>query len=112
MPWHDHCFIFLTAETIIRKYIVIGKNPPEIRGPFDDLENAKSELNNLAYENGGSRLILEIINGFLQDTYNGVHSINGQDQNPSNGFNQLWNDWNDVMDMINIYKQSSLTGRC
>ena len=93
------------------EYIVIGKNPPEVQGPFDDIENAKNALIGITNKNGGSRMIIEIINGSVQDSYDGVHFINGQEQTQSNGFNQYWQDWHDITDMINIYRQK-ISGRC
>ena len=65
----------------------------------------------MANKNVGSRMIIEIINGVVQDSYDGVHFINGQEQTQSNGFNQYWQDWHDITDMINIYRQK-ISGRC
>ena len=51
-------------------------------------------------------MIIEIINGVIQDSYNGVHFINGQEQtSKSNGFDKYWQDWHDITDMIYIYRQ-------
>ena len=48
-------------------------------------------------------MIIEIINGVIQDSYNGVHFINGQEQtSKSNGFDKYWHD---ITDMIYIYRQ-------
>ena len=39
----------------------------------------------------------------IQDSYNGVHFIKGQEQtSKSNGFDKYWHD---ITDVINIYRQ-------
>ena len=51
-------------------------------------------------------MIIEIINGVIQDSCNGVHFISGQEQtSKSNGFDKYWQDWYDITDMIDIYRQ-------
>ena len=78
-----------------------------MQGPFDNLVNAKRKLKEMANENSGSssRMIIEIINGVIQDSYDGVHFINSQEQIWFNGFDKYWQDWHDITDMINIYRQ-------
>ena len=85
-----------------------------MQGPFDNLVNAKRKLIEMANENSrsSSRMIIEIINGVIQDSYDGVHFINGQEQTQSNGFDQYWQDWHDITDMINIYRQKISGTRC
>ena len=90
--------------------LLFMKNPPEVQGPFDNLVNAKRKLKEMANKNWASstissRMIIEIINGVIQDSCNGVHFINGQEQtSKSNGFDKYWQDWHDITDMINIYR--------
>ena len=85
-----------------------------MQGPFDNLVNAKRKLKEMANENSGSssRMIIEIINGVIQDSYDGVHFINSQEQTWSNGFDKYWQDWHDITDMINIYRQKISGTRC
>ena len=85
-----------------------------MQGPFDNLVNAKRKLKEMANENSGSssRMIIEIINGVIQDSYDGVHFINSQEQTESNGFDKYWQDWHDITDMINIYRQKISGTRC
>ena len=96
------------------EYIVINKNPPEVQGPFDNLVNAKRTLKEMANENSrsSSRMIIEIINGVIQDSYDGVHFINSQEQTKSNGFDKYWQDWHDITNMINIYRLKISGTRC
>lgn len=85
-----------------------------MQGPFDNLVNAKRKLKEMANENSGSssRMIIEIINGVIQDSYDGVHFINSQEQTEYNGFDKYWQDWHDITDMINIYRQKISGTRC
>ena len=85
-----------------------------MQGPFDNLVNAKRKLKEMANENSGSssRMIIEIINGVIQDSYDGVHFINSQEQTETNGFDKYWQDWHDITDMINIYRQKISGTRC
>ena len=85
-----------------------------MQGPFVNLVNAKRKLKEMANENSGSssRMIIEIINGVIQDSYDGVHFINSQEQTESNGFDKYWQDWHDITDMINIYRQKISGTRC
>ena len=66
-----------------------------------DLQLAKDELKEIA-KNGGSRMMLEIIDGAIQVDPN---FINGISQTPENGFDNFWYDWWDINAMVEIVKQ-------
>ena len=83
------------------EYIVVQSNPVIVKGPYLDLQLAKDELKGIA-KKGGSRMMLEIIDGAIQDD---PHFINGISQTPANGFNNYWADWHDINAMIEIVKQ-------
>ena len=82
-------------------YIVVQRNPVIVKGPYLDLQLAKDELKEIA-KNGGSRMMLEIIDGTIQVD---PHFINGISQTPANGFEKYWADWNDINAMVKIVKQ-------
>ena len=79
------------------------KSPPKIIGPFLNLELAKNELQKVAFQNGGSRMMVEIID---DDLVMDPHYINGISQTPANGFEKWWGGWNDINSMIEIVKQN------
>ena len=62
---------------------------------------AKDELKEIA-KNGGSRMMLEIIDGAIQVD---PHFINGISQTPENSFDNFWYDWWDINAMVEIVKQ-------
>ena len=66
-----------------------------------DLQLAKDELKEIG-KNGGSRMILEMIDGAIQvdPTY-----INGILQILANGFDKYWAGWDDISAMVEIVKQ-------
>ena len=66
-----------------------------------DLQLAKDELKEIA-KNGKSRMMLEIIDGALQEN---PHFINGISQTPANGFDKWWAGWDDINAMVEIVKQ-------
>jgi hypothetical protein len=72
-----------------------------VKGPYLDLQLAKDELKEIA-KNGGSRMMLEIIDGAVQVD---PHVINGISQTPANGFDKWWAGWNDINAMVEIVKQ-------
>ena len=93
---------FLTeTATTNSEYIVVQRNPVIVKGPYSDLQSAKDELKEIA-KNGGSRMMLEIIDGVLQVD---PHRINGISQTPANGFEKFWYDWWDINAMVEIVKQ-------
>ena len=63
------------------------------------------QLDQTTINYGDSRMIIEAIDGVNQDSYSGVHVINGQIQKPSNGFEKFWWGWPDIQDMIEICRQ-------
>ena len=66
-----------------------------------DLQLAKDELKEIA-KNGGSRMMLEIIDGEIEVD---PHFINGISQKPVNGFDKYWAGWHDINAMVEIVKQ-------
>ena len=66
-----------------------------------DLQLAKDELKEIG-KNGGSRMILEIIDGAIQVD---PHCINGILQTLANGFDKYWAGWDDISAMVEIVKQ-------
>ena len=85
----------------VSEYIVVQRYPVIVKGPYLDLQLAKDELKEIA-KNGGSRMMLEIIDGAIQVD---PHFINGISQTPANGFDKFWWDWNDINAMVEIVKQ-------
>ena len=83
------------------EYIVVQLSPVIVKGPYLDLNLAKDELKEIA-KNGGSRMMLEIIDGVIQED---PHLINGIPQNPDNGFHKSWSNWNGIYAMVDIVKQ-------
>ena len=78
-----------------------------MQGPYVYLELAKDKLKQIA-KNGGSRLMLEIIDGAIQVD---PHIINGISQTPTNGFDRYWANWNDINAMVEIGKQHMAMGK-
>ena len=68
-------------------------------------EMLPDQLDQTTINYGHSRMIIEAIDGVIQDSYSGVHVINGQRQKPSNGFEKFWWGWPDIQDMIEICRQ-------
>ena len=89
-------FIFIFSES----YIVVQRNPEIVKGPYLDLQLAKDKLKETS-TNGGSRMMLEIIDGEIQVD---PHFINGISQTPDNGFDKFWWDWHDINAMVKIAK--------
>ena len=65
------------------------------------MQFAKNELKEIA-KNGGSRMMVEIIDGTIQVD---PHVINGIAQHSSNGFDNYWANWNDINEMVGIANQ-------
>ena len=82
-------------------YIVVQRNPPMVKGPYCDLQFAKTELEEIA-KSGGSRMMLEMIDGTIPAD---PHLINGIYQTPSNGFDKYWTGWDDINVMVEIAQQ-------
>ena len=91
-------FIFIFSES---QYIVVQRNPVIVKGPYFDLQLAKDELEEIS-KSGGSRMMLEIIDGKIQED---PHKINGISQTPDNGFYKKWSNWNYINAMVEIVKQ-------
>ena len=70
--------------------------PQMVHGPYSDLQLAKEELKQIA-KNGKNRLIVEIIHDIIKED---PHEITGISQNISNGFENYWDDSNDIHDMV------------
>ena len=81
--------------------MVVQRNPVIVKGPYSDLQSAKDELKEIA-KNGGSRMMLEIIDGAIQVD---PHKIDGIPQTPANGFDKYWQNWPDINAMVEIVKQ-------
>ena len=81
--------------------MVVQRNPVIVKGPYSDIQSAKDELKEIA-KNGGSRMMLEIIDGAIQVD---PHFINGISQTPANGFDRYGDDWWDINEMVEIVKQ-------
>ena len=77
------------------------RDPVIVKGPYWYLQSAKDELKEIA-KNGGSRMMLEIIDGAIQVD---PHFIDGISQQPVNGFDKYWADWHDINAMVEIVKQ-------
>ena len=98
MECDDTSFIFIFSES---QYIVVQRNPVIVKGPYFDLQLAKDELEEIS-KSGGSRMMLEIIDGELQVD---PQYINGIAQTPANGFYKKWANWDDINAMVVIVKQ-------
>ena len=82
-------------------YILVQRNPPNVKGPYLNIQLAKNELKEMA-KNGGSRMMLEFIHGAINGD---PHLINGISQVASNGFDTDWRDWDDINAMVAIVDQ-------
>ena len=80
---------------------MVQRDPRIVKGPYYDLQMAKTELTKIA-GNGKSRMMVEIIDGVVQKD---PHYISGISQKPSEGFNKYWDDWYDINAMIAIVEQ-------
>ena len=83
------------------KYIVVQRNPVIVKGRYLNLQLAQDELKEIA-KNGGSRMMLEIIDGAIQVD---PHFINGISQTLANGFDKNWANGTDINAMVEIVKQ-------
>ena len=72
-----------------------------MKGRYFDLQLAQDELKEIA-KNGGSRMMLEIIDGAIQVDPN---YISGIAQTPANGFDKYWAGSDDINAMVEIVKQ-------
>ena len=83
------------------EYFVVQKDPVIVKGPYLDLQLAKDELKEIA-KNGGLRMMVEIIDGEIQEN---PHKISGIAQTLANGFDKKWINWANIYAMLEIVKQ-------
>ena len=81
--------------------MVVQRSPEIVKGPYLDLQLAKDELKEIA-KNGKNRMMLEIIDGVIQED---PHHINGIYQDSDHGFDAFWYNWNHIHAMVDIVKQ-------
>ena len=70
-------------------------------GSYDDIEMAKETMKGIT---NGARLIAEVNSAnILQRSYGAVHyDVGGQHQTQSQGFNNYWLNWPEIVKLMNI----------
>ena len=76
------------------------RDPEIVKGPYSTVQEAKTELKEVA-KNGQSRMIVEVINNVVIED---PTKIDGLDQTPANGFEKFWYNWLDINAMNKIAK--------
>ena len=82
-------------------YFVVRLDPPLVKGPYSYIQIAKWSLRKIAKIPNYHRMMVEVINGVIQED---PHQINGIDQTPKNGFDKYWDDWLDINKMVKLVK--------
>ena len=100
---YAHILKFISIHILIiddKKYFVVERESEKVLGPYSTVQEAKTELKEVA-KNGKCRLIVEVINNVVIED---PTKIDGLDQTPANGFEKYWNDWWDINAMVKIVK--------
>ena len=81
---YAHILKFISIHILIiddKKYFVVQRDPEIVKGPYSTVQEAKTELKEVA-KNGQSRMIVEAINNVVKED---PWWIDGVDQTPENG---------------------------